>query len=841
MKIFSKSFLLLVFLSIRFETLIAQEQIIQGQTSISELRGSQLLQLEVMYDSTDSEKTAGLGLRLHFDSSAIDLGELASRLTEGALPYQIKADTSNLDNNSDTDKYLLTPWADTSGQGWPYNSELPVLLYRVPITAAENFSGTTLQFSGYTAVGYSLNSTNISIPLAIKPVIALLGDPEVSLELGTPYNDAGATASDNIDGDITSSIIITSDVDVNTVGTYSVNYNVNDAAGNAADQVTRIVNITPDVTKPVITILGDTEVSLELGTDYNEAGATASDNIDVDITSSIIITSDVDVNTVGTYSVNYNVNDAAGNAADQVTRIVNITPDVTKPVITILGDTEVSLELGTPYTDLGATASDNIDGEITSLIETVNNVDIYTVGTYSVTYNVSDTAGNTADEVTRMVNITPDVTKPVITITGGDIDHEQGTPYTDLGATALDNIDGDITSSISVESNVDPDTAETYTVVYSVSDSSGNAADQKTRTVVVSDTTEPVITLIGENINHEQGMPYTDLGATALDNIDGDITSLISVENNVDSDTAGTYTVVYSVSDNSGNAADQKTRLVVVSDTTKPVITIMGGDIAHEQGTPYTDLGATALDNIDGDITLSITVESDVDSDIAGTYTVIYSVSDSSGNAADQKTRTVAVSDTTKPVINLIGDSEIDLLIDDIYVDSGATALDNIDGDITNQIITFNPVNTSDFGTYIVTYNVQDSSGNEATEVTRSVYVGGTLDVDGNGRYDALTDGLLILRYMFGLDGETLILGTVASDAILKTPAEIEAQIELTYPLLDVDGNSKADPLTDGLLIIRYLFEIRGDTLILGVIASDAIRRTSEEIEAHLARMVPIL
>ena len=67
------------------------------------------------------------------------------------------------------------------------------------------------------------------------------------------------------------------------------------------------------------------------------------------------------------------------------------------------------------------------------------------------------------------------------------------------------------------------------------------------------------------------------------------------------------------------------------------------------------------------------------------------------------------------------------------------------------------------------------------------------------------------------------------------------SEIELTYPLLDVDGNSKADPLTDGLLIIRYLFEIRGDTLILGVIASDAIRRTSEEIEAHLARMVPIL
>ncbi len=742
--------------------LFSQEQIITNELSLGELRAGQSLQLSIVYDTTNSEKTAGLGLRLHFDSSKIELGDLTERLTESVLPFQIKDDTTNLDKNSDTDKYFLTAWADTSGQGWPYNSDLPITLYSLPVTAKENFNSTTFQFTGYTAVGYSLTASDIVIPLAVKPVISLIGQSEVSLELGTTYTDSGATASDNIDGDITSSILSTSNVNVNRVGTYSVTYNVSDAAGNAADEVTRTVKITPDVTKPVITLKGDMEVSLELGTPYTDLGAMASDNIDGDITSSIVTVNNVDIYTVGTYSVTYNVSDAAGNAADEVTRIVNITPDVTKPVITLSGDAEVSLELGAPYTDLGATASDNIDGDITSSIVTVNNVDIYTVGTYSVTYNVSDAAGNAADEVTRTVNITPDVTKPVITITGGDIDHEQGTPYTDLGATALDNIDGDITSLITIQSTVDPDTAGTYAVVYSVSDSSGNAADQKTRTVVVSDTTKPVITLIGGDIDHEQGTPYTDLGATAFDNIDGDITSLISVGNNVDSD-------------------------------------------------------------------------------IAGTYTIIYNVSDSSGNTADQKTRTVVVSDTTRPVINLIGDSEINLLVDDIYVDDGATAVDNIDGDITNQIITVNPVNTIEFGTYVVTYNVKDSSGNEATEVTRSVYIGGTLDVDGNGRYDALTDGLLILRYMFGLDGETLIIGTVASDATLKTPAEIEAQIGLTYPLLDVDGNSIVDPLTDGLLIIRYLFELRGDTLILGVIASDATRLTAEEIEAHLARMVPNL
>ena len=257
---------------------------------------------------------------------------------------------------------------------------------------------------------------------------------------------------------------------------------------------------------------------------------------------------------------------------------------------------------------------------------------------------------------------------------------------TRICATASDNIDETTPSLITVESDVDSDTAGTYTVIYRVSDSSGNAADQKTRTVVVSDTTKPVITITGGDIDHEQGTPYTDLGATASDSIDGDITSLITVESDVDSDTAGTYTVIYRVSDSSGNAADQKTRTVVVSDTTKPVITITGGDIDHEQGTPYMDLGATASDNIDGDITSLITVESDVDSDTAaGTYTVIYRVSDSSGNAADQKTRTVVVSDTTKPVITITG-GDIDHEQGTPYTDLGATASDNIDGDITSLI-----------------------------------------------------------------------------------------------------------------------------------------------------------
>ncbi len=104
----------------------------------------------------------------------------------------------------------------------------------------------------------------------------------------------------------------------------------------------------------------------------------------------------------------YNVSDAAGNPATQVTRTVNVTLlDITPPVITLLGVTPVTIAQGSVYTDAGATALDNVDGNITANIVTVNNVNTAAVGTYSVTYNVSDAAGNAANQVTRTVNVSP--------------------------------------------------------------------------------------------------------------------------------------------------------------------------------------------------------------------------------------------------------------------------------------------------------------------------------------------------------------------------------------------------------------------------------------------------
>ena len=117
----------------------------------------------------------------------------------------------------------------------------------------------------------------------------------------------------------------------------------------------------------------------------------------------------------------------------------------------------------------------------------------------------------------------------------------------------------------------------------------------------------------------------------------------------------------------------------------------------------------------------------------------------------------------------------------------------------------------------------------------------GSLDIDGNESFDALSDGLLMLRGMFGLDEDALITGIVASDATYTTSTDIEARISMLGDLADIDGNGQIDALSDGMLILRYLFGLEGDILVKGVVAPDATRSTPEEIEAHLDSLTQTL
>jgi hypothetical protein len=166
--------------------------------------------------------------------------------------------------------------------------------------------------------------------------------------------------------------------------------------------------------------------------------------------------------------------------------------DTTKPVIVLLGADVVSVLLDSAYVDRSATAMDNVDGDISGKIVTVNNVDTSKLGVYTVTYDVTDAAGNKANRVTRTVNVTdvppsPDTEKPVITVVGGTRTTVAiGSGYTDRGATATDDVDGNISDLIvTVGLPISTATAGKYTVTYDVMDTAGNPADQQTRTVYV--------------------------------------------------------------------------------------------------------------------------------------------------------------------------------------------------------------------------------------------------------------------------------------------------------------------------------------------------------------------
>jgi hypothetical protein len=648
-----------------------------------------------------------------------------------------------------------------------------------------------------------------------KPVITLVepspGTTDVVLIVGGTYSEPGATATDAEDdaefGNGSITVIATPDVinapflidtsAPNTTGV-QVAYDAVDSAGNLADRVYRTVYVLlADVTPPVITLLGDNPMAVQLGGSYLEPGATALDDRDGDLTTNLTVSGTVNAGTTGTYTLTYSVNDETGNSTS-VTRTVNVS-DTTIPIITITGSNTITLEKGASFTDPGATATDNTDGNITANIVKTGSVTTATTGTYVLTYDVSDAAGNAATTKTRSVQVS-DNTAPVITLIGSSaINHELNTPFTDPGATATDTPSQDLSSSIVVTGSVNTALTGTYNLTYNVTDVDGNVATSVTRQVIVSDTGTPTITLLGTSpLEHEQGSPYNDQGATATDAIDGNLTTDIIVGGGVvNVNLAGSYTITYNVTDFVGNPAPTVSRIVNVSDTTPPTLTLLGNaNVLHELGTPYTEAGATASDNINNDITSSIAIGGNtVNINSPGTYTISFNVSDSSGNAAAPVSRVVQVADRTPPIITLIGSPTINHEVGTIFVDPGATASDNINGNLTASINFSGSVNASVPGTYTLTYRVSDTAGNQATAVNRTVVVAdtGAPSISLNGSPTILHE----------LQTPYTDLGATATDAAdgnltssISTNGTVNSNIADTYTITYDVSDSNGNPAT---------------------------------------------
>ncbi len=224
----------------------------------------------------------------------------------------------------------------------------------------------------------------------------------------------------------------------------------------------------------------------------------------------------------------------------------------------------------------------------------------------------------------------------------------------------------------------------------------------------------PQIHLKGGNtitLNYQE--KYQEKGYEAH-HLQKDLTKKVSVKGKVNSDKLGSYEITYTVKD--GSFQRTVTRKVLVKDLKKPKLEIDDSDIYVCPGKEYEPVEVPASDNYDGDLTKKVEVVFGKDKKM-----VTYQVQDSSHNKKSVS-KNIYYEDKEAPVLTLNGNEEMYAFYGETFHDPGATAMDNCDGDITGNIQVSGSVDSSTLGTYTLTYESKDSSGNTAS-VSRIVTV----------------------------------------------------------------------------------------------------------------------
>ena len=523
------------------------------------------------------------------------------------------------------------------------------------------------------------------------PIVTLNGASSVTLERYGVFSDIDEGVEIEAPGSLVS--VDTSQLDNTTQGTYTVTYNVVDEYENA-NVITREV-VVQDTVPPVVTLNNEsTSYTLERYGDWSA--------IDPGVTvdrGSYVESVTVDNTTIGNQVVTYTVKDGT-NTTNNRQRIIEVV-DTVAPTGSI-ANPSYQLERLDIFNDPGV---ENLDSGTYLAGTDTSNVDntLPHNSTFDVIYDLGDGTSNTI--LIRTVTVL-DRTPPVISLVNGDVgttDYtvERGTTYVDPGATT------DTGESVTINtSGLNMDVTGTYTVTYSATDSAGNTGTAS-RTVIVEDTTDPVITLTGANpYTVERGTTYIDPGVTA------DTGETVTINTSgLNMAVTGTYTVTYSATDTSGNIGTAN-RTVIVEDTIAPVIILSGANpYTVEKGTTYSDPGVTA------DTGEPVTINtSGLNMSVSGTYTVTYSATDSYGNNGTN-TRTVIVEDTISPVITLSGANPYTVERGTTYIDPGATTDTG-----ESVIINTSGLNMSVSGTYTVTYSATDADGNTGT-ASRTVIV----------------------------------------------------------------------------------------------------------------------
>jgi len=183
--------------------------------------------------------------------------------------------------------------------------------------------------------------------------------------------------------------------------------------------------------------------------------------------------------------------------------------DTTIPVISLNGDDYITHEAGDDYIDANAIWSDIVDG--TGVVTKEGDVDTTMPGTYELSFNYTDDAGNKAVTVTRTGQVV-DTTAPAIEILGDEnVSIYVWTEYSDPGVSAYDIVDGNITDWVERSGELNPNEPGVYEWIYEVEDSHGNAAIAVSRLIEVVNRA-PVDLVLSKNRVLENEVSGTVIG-----------------------------------------------------------------------------------------------------------------------------------------------------------------------------------------------------------------------------------------------------------------------------------------------------------------------------------------
>ena len=408
------------------------------------------------------------------------------------------------------------------------------------------------------------NSAEITINVdvladTVAPVIKGYEDWTINAGDMQPYYLGWVSASDDVDESVYPYIKF-NNVNNKKGGVYEVVIAAVDFSGNEAT-VTIKVTVIRDANPPVLT--GPSEMKLFVGSEMPGFFSLVSGYDLIDGKVHVTITSsNVDLTKAGVYEVVYTATDSDGNEANK-TLVVTVEDDIEAPVIHGVLNWTIYKGHNEPVYLSNVYARDNADKDVVVEIKS-SNVNVNEVGQYEVELISTDKSGNIAT-ATILVKVILDIEPPFIVVrTSFRILLGNNEPDYLKFVDAYDIADGQIPVSLK-SSNVDVNVAGEYEVVFYAVDCSGNETTFAVAVKVFIDTVPPVFIRYSDIIlkNNISGYDFTD-GILARDDIDGNITDIKVIYNNVDFTKLGVYEVTLSAKDKSGNEATVTINVTIV-------------------------------------------------------------------------------------------------------------------------------------------------------------------------------------------------------------------------------------------------------------------------------------